>query len=142
MLILDVGDPERPEEVGRWWIPGQWDAGGEDYPWQGMPGPRCHHPLRVGNRLYVSYWHHGFFILDISDMSKPTLISARNTSSSVPHPTHTCLKMPMTLKGRDVMLVADEDVAKLYPSAPAFTWIYDITAETNPIPISTFQVDG
>jgi hypothetical protein len=141
-MILDLKDPTKPEEVGRWWIPGQWEAGGEDYPWANWVPPRCHHPLRVGNRLYVSYWHHGFFILDISDMSKPTLISARNTSSSFPHPTHTCLKMPMTLKGRDVMLVADEDVAKLYPSAPAFTWIYDITDEFNPTPISTFQVEG
>jgi hypothetical protein len=50
--------------------------------------------------------------------------------------------MPMKLKGRDIMIVADEDVAKLYPSAPAFTWIYDITDEYNPTPISTFQVPG
>jgi len=38
------------------------------------------------------------------------------------------------------MIVADEDVAKRAPSAPAFTWVYDITDERNPIPISTFQV--
>src|ERR671923_116557 len=44
------------------------------------------------------------------------------------------------LKGRSVMVVADEDVAKRAPSAPAFTWIYDITDERHPIPISTFQV--
>jgi len=49
--------------------------------------------------------------------------------------------MPERLKGRDVMIVADEDVAKLTPAAPAFTWMYDITDEKNPIPISTFQVD-
>lgn len=42
----------------------------------------------------------------------------------------------------DHMVVADEDVAKLYPSAPAFTWIYDITDETVPTPISTWQVPG
>ncbi len=40
------------------------------------------------------------------------------------------------------MVVADEDVAKLWPAAPAFTWIYDITAETCPTPIATFQVEG
>ena len=32
-MILDLKDPAKPEEVGRWWIPGQWKAGGEDYPW-------------------------------------------------------------------------------------------------------------
>lgn len=141
-MILDLKDPARPEEVGRWWIPGQHEAGGEVYPWADWVPPRCHHPLRVGDRLYTSYWHHGFFILDVGDLSKPKAIAARNTSPSFPHPTHTCLKMPMPLKGREIMIVADEDVAKLYPSAPAFTWVYDITLEQEPVPIATFQVDG
>ena len=63
--------------------------GGEDYPWHDCVTPRCHHPLRMGDRLYVSYWHHGLFILDISDMSKPKLVSHVNTepelSASDPH---------------------------------------------------------
>ena len=40
------------------------------------------------------------------------------------------------------MVVADEDVAKLRPAAPSFSWIYDITAEQLPLPIATFQVPG
>src|SRR6202008_265666 len=91
VMILDLIDPARPIEVGRWWIPGQWQAGGEIYPWVDSPRPRCHHPLRHGNRLYVSYWHHGFFILDISDLARPRLVSAVNSSPAHPHPTHTCL---------------------------------------------------
>jgi hypothetical protein len=143
MMILDLKDPTRPEEVGRWWIQGQWQAGGEPNPWpEGYPAPRCHHPLRLGNRLYVSYWHHGYYILDIADMSKPKLIAGGNTSPVFPHPTHTCLPMPAPLKGRRVMVVADEDVAKLWPAAPAFTWIYDITNENYPLPIATWQVEG
>ena len=142
VMILDLIDPAHPTEVGRWWIPGQWKAGGEDYPWHGGPSPRCHHPLRRGDRLYVSYWHHGLFILDISDLSRPRLVSAVNTSPAFPHPTHTCLPMASLIKGRDILVVADEDVAKLYPSPPAFTWIYDITHETQPTPIATWQVDG
>ena len=141
-MILDLADPARPEEVGRWWIPGQWSAGGEDYPWEQWTAPRCHHPLRLGDRLYVSYWHHGFYILDISDMTQPKAISGVNTSVSFPHPTHTCLPMPWPLKERRILVVADEDVAKLWPAAPAFTWVYDITNEAAPTAISTFQVDG
>lgn len=142
VMILDLIDPANPVEVGRWWIPGQHVAGGEEGDRLGGVSPRCHHPIRRGDRLYVSYWHEGLFILDISDMSKPRMISRVNTSAAFPHPTHTCLPMPQKLKGRDVMVVADEDVAKLYPSAPAFAWIYDITDETTPIPISTWQVPG
>ena len=142
VMILDLIDPANPVEVGRWWIPGQWTGGGEDYPWDDYVTPRCHHPLRMGDRLYVSYWHHGLFILDISDMTKPRAIAHMNSSPSFPHPTHTCLPIPQHLKGRKIMVVADEDVAKLRPSPPAFAWIYDITDETNPLPISTFQVPG
>lgn len=141
-MILDLADPANPTEVGRWWIPGQWTGGGEEYPWHNYVPPRCHHPLRMGDRLYVSYWHHGLFILDISDMTRPRAIAHINSSPAFPHPTHTCLPIPQPLKGRSIMVVADEDVAKLRPHAPAFTWIYDITDETNPLPISTFQVPG
>jgi hypothetical protein len=141
MMILDLEDPAKPREVGRWWIPGQWAAGGESYPWANYAEPRCHHPLRLGERLYVSYWHHGMFILDISDMSRPKLVAEGIKSRAFPHPTHTCLPLPQKLKGRNVMIVADEDVSKRQPAAPAFTWIYDITDERNPIPISTFQVE-
>ena len=142
VMILDLADPTKPVEVGRWWIPGQWEAGGEAYPWADWVSPRCHHPLRKGDRLYVSYWHHGFVILDIADMSKPKLVSHFNTSPVFPHPTHTCLVMPELLKGRKIMVVADEDVAKLWPAPPSFTWTYDITREDLPVPISTFQVPG
>ena len=142
VMILDLGDPVKPQEVGRWWIPGQWRAGGEEYPWDNWVAPRCHHPLRRDDRLYVSYWHHGLFILDISVISEPKLVAGVDTGPAFPHPTHTCLPMAAPIRGRDILVVADEDVAKLFPSAPSFTWIYDITAETHPTPISTWQVPG
>ena len=142
VMILDLKDPANPIEAGRWWIPGQHTAGGEEYPWNDYVKPRCHHPLRYGDRLYVSYWHHGFFILDIADLSKPMLVSGLNPGPADPHPTHTALRLPMKLKGRDIMLVADEDVAKLRPSPPAFAWVYDVTFERQPMPIATFQVPG
>ena len=142
VMILDLEDPARPVEVGRWWIPGQWTGGGEECQLVGGVTPRCHHPLRLGDRLYVSYWQHGLFILDIADMSRPSVVSHLNSSPAFAHPTHTCLPIPQPLKGRRIMVVADEDVAKLYPSPPAFAWIYDITNEKVPLPIATFQVEG
>jgi len=142
VVVLDLKDPANPTEVSRWWVPGQWKAGGEDYPWADFTEPRCHHPLRAGNRLNVSYWHHGMFILDISDLSKPRMISGHRRSPAFPHPTHTCLAIPTPLKGRNVMVVADEDVAALRPSAPAFAWVYDVTDETLPTPIATINVEG
>ncbi len=84
VVILDLVDPSHPVEIGRWWIEGQRQAGGEAYPWAAIcRSPRCHHPLRLGDRLYVSYWHHGLFILDISDLSRPTLVSHSELESFV-----------------------------------------------------------
>ncbi len=142
VVILDLSQPARPTEVGRWWIEGQWQGGGEAYPWDDWTEPRCHHPLRLGDRLYVSYWHHGFFILDIEEISKPKLVSGFNTTPVYPHPTHTALPVPRDLQGRRILIVADEDVAKLWPHPPSFTWMFDITVETSPLPIATFRVDG
>ncbi|MBF6569855.1 MAG: hypothetical protein IVW54_13375 [Candidatus Binataceae bacterium] len=142
VMILDLADPSKPVEAGRWWIPGQHAAGGEEYRWGDAPEPLCHHPLRLGDRLYVSYWHAGFFILDISDLAHPRMVAHRNTGPGFSHPTHTCLPIPGTLKGRRIMVVADEDVFKLRPAPPSFAWIYDVTYEPEPTPIATFQVDG
>ena len=142
VMILDLLNPAKPEEVGRWWIPGQNVGAGEEYLWDDYVRPRCHHPLREGNRLYVSYWHHGMFILDIEDMSRPKLVSGMNSSPAHPHPTHTAMPIPGLIKGRKIMVVADEDVAKLRPAPPSFTWFYDISDERQPMPISTFQVAG
>jgi hypothetical protein len=137
--IIDCKDPSRPEEVGRWWMPGQWTAGGETPPWQGT-AHRCHHPIRLGNRLYVSYWHGGFVILDITDMGKPKFVSGLDWSPPFPWPTHTALPIPFAIRGRRIMLVADEDVVRLGPAPPAFLWIVDITEERHPIPFASFQV--
>ena len=141
VMTLDVKNPERPEEVGRWWMPGQWVAGGETPSWQGRHH-RCHHPIRRGNRMYVSYWHGGFVILDCEDLAKPRMVSALDWTPPFTHPIHTALPLPWPLAGRRVMLVADEDVAKTEPSPPSFLWLVDITDETRPVPFASFQVEG
>ncbi|HTN70643.1 MAG TPA: hypothetical protein VMO00_06095, partial [Methylomirabilota bacterium] len=136
VMILDLKDPSHPEEVGRWWMPGQWIAGGEQPTWEGRDH-RCHHPIRRGDRLYVSYWHGGFVILNISDMSHPKFVSGLSWNPPYPAPTHTTLPIPWKLMDRDILVVADEDAQKRAPLPPAFLWIVDITEETHPVPIST-----
>ena len=86
--------PARPQEAGRWWMPGQWTAGGEQPTWT-KDAHRCHHPLRLGNRLYTSYWLAGFVILDIEDMAKPKLVSGLDWSPPFACPTHTALPLPV-----------------------------------------------
>ena len=141
VVILDLKNPTRPQAVGKWHMPGQWTAGGETPTWPGRRH-RCHHPLRRGDRLYTSYWHGGFVILDIADMAKPRLVSSFDWSPPFACPTHTTLPLPFPLNGRRVMLVADEDVARVAPGPPACLWLVDITDERHPMPFASFQVDG
>jgi hypothetical protein len=139
VVILDLQDPAHPQEVGRWWLPGQWIAGGEEPTWEARRHS-CHHPLRSGDRLYVSYWHGGFMILDISDMTKPRLVSHMDWSPPYPCPTHTALRIPWRLADRDVLLCTDEEVGDRLSRWPAaFVWMVDITEERNPVPISTYR---
>ncbi|MBI3063042.1 MAG: hypothetical protein HYY83_13815 [Deltaproteobacteria bacterium] len=142
VMILDLKDPTKPEEVGRWWAPGQWLGGGESPAWEGR-AHRCHHPMRKGDRLYVSYWHGGLVILDISDMSRPKMVSQLDWSPPFPAPTHTTLPIPWKIMDRDILVVTDEEAQKLQPEPQAFFWVVDITEETRPTPIATFLLpDG
>jgi hypothetical protein len=137
-MILDLKDPARPVEVGRWWMPGQHVGGGETPTWEGT-AHQCHHPIRRGDRLYTSYWHGGFVILDIADISRPKYVSGLNWSPLYPSPIHTTLPIPWKLMNRDVMVVADEEAGKRAPLPYAFMWMVDITDETRPVVISTFN---
>lgn len=141
VMILDLKNPEKPEEVGRWWEPGQWIAGGETPSWKGADH-RCHHPLRFGNRLYTSYWQGGFHILNIDDMSKPKRVSGLDWSPPFACPTHSCVRIPFDIFGRQFAIVADEDVQRPETALPAFMWMIDITDEAHPVPVGTYQVEG
>ncbi len=139
VMIVDFKNPEKPEEVGRWWAPGQWTAGGEKGPWEG-DAHRCHHPLRLGNRLYVSYWLGGMYILNIDDMSKPKTVAHMAWRPPYACPVHTALPLPYEIDGRKLLMVAEEDVWRTPDDRPGGLWMVDITKETHPFVIGSFQM--
>ena len=139
VLIVDCTDPRNPREVSRWWMPGQWIAGGETPERSRRIG--CHHPLRFGDRLYVSYLNGGVVILDISDITKPRMIGHHDYHPAFPSITHTFARMPFKIGGRDIAVAVDEQPTTTYPGAvPAFMWVYDVTDETKPQPLSTWTM--
>ncbi|HSC70718.1 MAG TPA: hypothetical protein VLH58_05155 [Candidatus Methylomirabilis sp.] len=139
-VIYDLADPVRPREAGRWWLPGQWTAGGEKPTWEGKRH-RTHHPLRLGDRLYIGCWFGGFAIVDITDLARPRTISTFDWSPPYPHPTHTAMRMPFPLRGRSILVVSDEHTTDdKYTDPSPFLWTVDITEETNPIPIGNYIV--
>ena len=138
-MIVDFADPAKPREIGRWWFPGQWVGGGEKPPWSGS-SVRTHHPLRLGDRLYVSLWDGGFAIVDISNLLKPKRVSTFSYHPLYGPPTHTALPVGHTIMGRKWLLVFDEALGAGCDDPPAFMWVFDITDEKMPVPVSTFQV--
>ena len=66
-VIIDISDPAHPVEAGRWWVPGQWVAGGE----KATPGVSLHGPPYVqGNLAYVPFGAAGLVILDVSNLAQ------------------------------------------------------------------------
>src|SRR5712671_35978 len=89
-VIVDISDPAKPVEAGRWWVPGQHSAGGETP--HKDPNINLHSPNVVdGNLAYLAYGDAGMIILDISDVSKPKLVSQLKFEPSHRFDAHTVL---------------------------------------------------
>ncbi|MDP2412077.1 MAG: RNA polymerase subunit sigma-70 [Pseudolabrys sp.] len=108
LVTYDLKDPKRPQEVSRWWMPGQNLAAGETPSWSGKRH-RLHHALRFGDEMWASCWHGGFRIVDVSDLAKPKTIGAYNYHPPFPEPTHTAMPVPVAISGRRIALSIDEE---------------------------------
>jgi hypothetical protein len=139
-MIVDFSDPGDPSEVSRWWIPGQWVEGGEEPSWDTSRSYRLHHPVVLGDRAYLGYWDAGFVILDIGDIQRPEMISRRNYSPPYGGAFHTALPVDREIVGRRWLVVFQESLRPYSMEGRKLMWMVDITAEENPVPVSTFQV--
>jgi hypothetical protein len=147
LVIYDIRKPERPEEVSRWWIPGQHVAGGEKPTWPGRQH-RLHHTLRVGDRLYAGCWHGGVRIVDVTDIRDPRTIGAYNYHPPFPEPSHTFMALPKPLGGRTVAIAIDEEdhahsaeeMARRRGRPHGSLWTFDITDPANIAPLAMFEV--
>jgi hypothetical protein len=108
LVTYDLRDPKKPEEVSRWWMPGQHIAAGEKPGWPGKRH-RLHHALRFGDEMWASCWHGGFRIVDVADLRKPETVAAYNYHPPFPEPTHTVMPVPVKLGGRRIAVSIDEE---------------------------------
>ena len=139
--IVDVIDPTKPVEVGRWWYPGTRE--GDAAP----PPARLKAPFDTGfrahntnvfperpDRAYVGYIDGGAFVLDISNKSDIQVVSKWNPSPPFNGFTHTVLP----LFERGLWVVSDECVQDNGIDWPKLVWMIDARNEANPVPIGTF----
>ncbi len=138
--IVDVSRPDKPEAIGRWHLPGTMEGDDEPPPRRLAPefdsGFRAHntnvYPDRP-DRCYMGYLDGGAMIMDISDLSRPKLVSRFINSPPFKGFTHTALP----LFGRNLLVVSDECVQDDGADWPKLVWLVDASDESNLVSIST-----
>lgn len=141
-MIVDVSQPSRPVEAGRWWLPGTRQGDTEDPPLRHTTldgGFRLHnanvYPQRP-NRAYLGYIDAGVIILDITDVARPTLVSRVDHHPPFSGFTHTVLP----LFERGLLVVTDEAITEDCSDHPKLVWMIDAREEMNPVMVGTLPL--
>ena len=116
-VTVDLDDPERPVEAGRWWWPGEVP-----------PGRRyaAHHALLDGDVAYLGYGDAGMVVLDVSDMTAPRQIGHLGWEPG--GDTHTCLPLP----GRGLVVATDEALANRCDEEQKLVRVLDVSDPASP----------
>ena len=147
LVIYDIANPARPEEVSRWWMPGQHVAGGEKPTWQGRRN-RLHHALRFGDELWAGCWHGGVAVIDVSDIRKPRTLGSYNYHPPFPEPSHTFMPVPERIGGRRIAVAIDEEdhahsaeeMERRKGRPHGCLWVFDVSDFQRIKPLSIFEV--
>jgi hypothetical protein len=141
--IVDVRNPTKPQEVGRWWLPGT--RQGDEAP-PPIRHTRIDNGFRTHNinvyperpdRAYAAYIDGGIIILDIADKAHPKMISRLDYHPPLPGGfTHTVLP----LFERGLLIVTDEATRPRGEDWPKMTWVVDASEETNPVIIGSMPL--
>jgi hypothetical protein len=139
--IIDVRNPSKPTEVGRWWMPGTRKGDKEPPPVRHTApaidkGFRAHntnvYPQRP-DRCYLGYIDAGMYVMDISDKANPKPISRWDNSPPYTGFTHTIVP----LFDRGLLIVSDESTENDAKDWPKLIWVLDARDEKHLVPIST-----
>jgi hypothetical protein len=133
LAIVDLKDITKPEIVSKWALPGMNRAAGETPTLPKGKRAALHHMITAGNLGYGAWRDGGLTIMDIGDPAKPKLLSHINWSPPFPGGTHT----PLPLPGRKLAVIADEANAQQCAKGTFHTFVLDMRAPENPVPIST-----
>jgi len=138
---IDVRNPSKPVEIGRWWLPGTQEGDNEAPPTRHSgssldSGFRPHntnvYPQRP-DRVYMGYLDGGMIILDIADKAHPQMVSRWDYHPPNPGFTHTVVPF----FERNLLVVSDEATRNDGADWPKLVWIVDNRTEENPVPIAT-----
>lgn len=133
-ITIDMSDPARPREAGRWWIPGMHTAAGETPDWPATRRYGLHHAIIRGNTAYAAWRDAGMVVLDVTDRARPTLLAHRDGVPPFGGGTHNCLPLP----DRELLIVLDEAVLDHQEDGVKNIWVIDNRNKAQPQVVATF----
>ena len=133
-ITIDMSDPARPREAGRWWIPGMHTAAGETPDWPATRRYGLHHAIIHADTAYAAWRDAGMVVLDVTDRVRPTLIAHRDGVPPFGGGTHNCLPLP----DRELLIVLDEAVLDYQEDGVKNIWVVDNHNKAQPRVIATF----
>ena len=137
-VTVDLADPTKPREAGRYWLPGMNQASGEQPSWPETSRYGLHHAIVHGDTAYGAWRDAGLVMIDVADRAAPKLIVHRNWCPPFGGGTHNCLPLP----DRDLLIVLDEAVLDHQEDGVKHIWVLDIREPANPVSIATFPQPG
>ena len=137
LIIVDMGEADRPAISSTWWWPGQRQGDPESLPEDNDIG--AHHVIRQGERAYGGYFDKGVVVYAVRDRGSLELISSLAWPEGGHSHTHTALP----LGERKLLVVTDEAIEPNCECAPKNVHVVDVSDERHPREISRFPVpDG
>ena len=148
-IILDIRDPLNPHEIGRWFMPEQYTAGGGQpddgfytIDSSGYKSPvyrGLHGPAHVENgKAYLSYGTSGAVILDVSNYNSPALLSRLTFGNAIGNSLGVHTYLP--LHSRNLAVISGEALAEDSKENISFAFLADISNPSAPRVISFFPV--
>jgi hypothetical protein len=133
-ITIDMSDPAKPREAGRWWIPGMNAAAGETISWPPTARFGLHHAIVNGDTAYAAWRDAGMVVLDVSDRAKPERVAHRDGAPPFGGGTHNCLPLP----DRDLLIVLDEAVLDHQEDGVKNIWVIDNRNRAQPSIVASF----
>jgi hypothetical protein len=128
LVVLDLSDPSRPTEVGRWWLPGMWTGGGETPDWDDGWLVKLHHAIVRDGLAYTPWWDKGLVVLDVADPARPSAVGRLE----LPHDESRALHTACPLPGRDLLVTTEERWDDGCVGVPPNARIVDVADPTRP----------
>ena len=82
-MTIDMSDPAKPREAGRWWIPGMNLAAGETPAWPAARRYGLHHAIVHGDTAYAAWRDAGMVVLDVADRAQAETDRAQELVAAV-----------------------------------------------------------